>query len=157
MSASREDAGEAWISERLHVGCAIFYGEEGVFRAIDTVHDLAARYPLLEVSSDPWRFGQASLELRARGVTSSEFAQTDVRMIPASQRLRDAIVNQRLVLPPDSAFADTPRTRCNAHSRPRPATRPTRSHQPDRLDRPLTIALERVENRPAAARLIGWI
>jgi phage terminase large subunit-like protein len=76
-----------------------------VLRALETVRDLASRYAVQEVIADPWRWGQAALELEREGVCAVQFPQTDVRMVPASQRLRDAILEQRLVLPDDRRLA----------------------------------------------------
>ena len=46
---------------------------------------------LREVAYDPWRCGQAALELARERIPVVQFPQTDVRMCPASQRLRDAV------------------------------------------------------------------
>lgn len=96
----------AWVGERGDVGVAIHEGEEGVLRCIDTIRDLAARYAVQEVNYDPWRFGgQPALELERDGLVMVQFPQTDVRMVPASQRLREAVVERRLTLPDDRELA----------------------------------------------------
>jgi hypothetical protein len=88
----------AWVNERLHVGCAIFHGEGGVLECVDLVQELAGRYQLAELVYDPWRFGQAAQELAQRGIPVVEFPQTDQRMIPASNRLHEAITESRLLV-----------------------------------------------------------
>ena len=86
-------------------------------------------YNVRKLAFDPWRFAQASQELERQGMTVVEFAQTDVRMCPASQRLRDAIVEQRLVLPADQGARAARRRRDQAPQPPRLAPGP-----PDPLD-----------------------
>lgn len=152
------DTAVCWISERLHVGCAVFSGEDGVLRARDQIEDLAETYQLAEVAFDPWRAGQLAQELQRRGVRVSAFAQTDSRMIPASQALHRAIVEQRLVLPADEVLA--------AHASHAVARQSRRGW---RLDRPsrsaglnidaiiaLAMALDRLENQPQGLEVVGW-
>jgi hypothetical protein len=47
------------------------------------------------------RAGQIAQELEQRGIRVSYFPQHDARMIPASQRLYDAIIERRIVHPND--------------------------------------------------------
>src|SRR5918994_2404957 len=58
---------------------------------------------------DPWR-GQMAQEWEQRGITSVAFPQSDSRMIPACERLYDAVVHKRLVHPddPTSTHTSTP-------------------------------------------------
>ena len=108
------DTAVAWVSERLHVGCAVFSGEDGVLQARDKVEELAEPYTIAEVAFDPWRASQIAQELQQRGVRVSAFAQTDSRMIPASQALHRAVVERRVVLPADETLSAMPRTRSPA-------------------------------------------
>jgi phage terminase large subunit-like protein len=73
----------------------------------EVVRELAERYTIIECCFDPWRSGQIGQELEQRGIRVSAFPQHDARMIPASQRLYDAIIERRLVHPDDP--------RLNAH------------------------------------------
>jgi hypothetical protein len=87
----------------------------------------------------------------------AEFPMTDVRVCPASQRLREAIVERRLVLPADRQLADQA-----ARAIARSGRRGWRIDKPRRSDRidglhALLIALDRRDNRPAPAKLLGWI
>ena len=94
-----------WVNESLQVGVEIFHGEAGVLECLDAVRGLGARYTVVEVVFDPWRFGQAAQELAREGVTVVEFPQHDGRMIPASQRLHSAITERRITLPDDRELA----------------------------------------------------
>ena len=116
-----------------------------------------ANYNVRELAFDPWRFAQAAQELEREGMTVVEFAQTDARMCPTSQRLRDAIVEQRLVLPPDQALAQHAADAIMRHSRRGwRLDRPTRSITIDGVVA-LALALERTEDKPEPAELLGWL
>jgi hypothetical protein len=96
-------------------------------------------------------------ELAERGITASSYPQTDQRAIPASARLHDAIVRQKLVLPSDPELR---RHAANAVARSKP--RGWRIEAPDRSSNvdgvvALMMALDRFENQPQPARLVGWL
>jgi hypothetical protein len=98
-----------------------------------------------------------ALTLQRAGLTVSEFPMTDVRVCPASQRLREAVVERRVVLPPDRRLTDQA-----ARAIARSGRRGWRIDKPRRGDRidglhALLIALDRKENRPAPAKLLGWL
>lgn len=158
VGGERSHTAVVWVSESLHVGCAIFEGEEGVLRALEQVRELAGRFTIAEVIYDPWRFGQAALELeRELGLVVAQFPQTDVRMVPSSQRLREAIVEGRLTLPPDRTLALHAANAVQRHGR-----RGWRLERPDRSSPidgliALCMALDRAAQRVAPARLVGWI
>jgi phage terminase large subunit-like protein len=67
--------------------------------AKDVIRDLANTYTVREVMFDPWRAGQLAQELEQERVVVTAFPQTDSRMIPASDRLYRAVVEQRLTVP----------------------------------------------------------
>jgi phage terminase large subunit-like protein len=94
-----------WINEAGHVGCAIFHGDEGILRAVETIEWLAERYTIRSCAADPWRMQQAMLELDQRGIQTVKFPMSDSRAIPASQVVYQAIVERRLVLPDDPELA----------------------------------------------------
>jgi phage terminase large subunit-like protein len=78
-------------------------------------------------------------------------------VIPASARLRDAIVQHKLVLP------DNPELRqhaANAIARHKPRgwriEAPDRSSNVDGIVAPM-MALDRFENQPEPTRLLGWL
>lgn len=80
-------------------------------------------------------------------------------MVPASQRLRSAVVEGRITLPPDRRLAEHAAKAVQRHGR--------RGWRLDRASRSpddaidgliaLCMALERAENRPAPVRLLGWL
>lgn len=152
------DTAVVWISERLHVGCAVFSGEDGVLRARDQIEDLAEAFTIVEVSFDPWRASQIAQELQLRGVSVSAFPQTDSRMIPASQGLHRAVVEQRLTLPADETLASHA-----SHAVARQSRRGWRLDRPSRsaglnIDAliALAMALDRLEGQPSGLEVVGW-
>ena len=157
IGGERSDSAVVWINGSLHVGVEVLSGDRAVLEIADVVRELAERFRIAECAFDPWRAGQVGQELEQRGVRVSAFPQHDARMIPASQRLYDAIVERRLVHPNDP--------RLNAHvaaAVPRHGRRGWRIDKAARADKidgvvALAMALDRVENRPAPAKLIGWL
>ena len=86
-----------------------------------------------------------------------EFPQQDAGVVPASQRLYDAIVDRRIVLPDSPELAQHAADAIARHSR-----------RGWRIDRPnprveidgisaLMMALDRLENRPQPVELLGWL
>jgi phage terminase large subunit-like protein len=147
----------AWVNERLHVGCAIFHGEGGVLECVDLVQELAGRYQLAELVYDPWRFGQAAQELAQRGIPVVEFPQTDQRMIPASNRLHEAITESRLLVPDDPELRAHAANAVAKHSR-----------RGWRIDKPrkeihidaiiaLCMALEQTQQPAQELEFVGWL
>lgn len=106
-----------WINETKHVGCWIGHTDAAILQARDMVEDLAGRYTIRELSFDPWRSNQLAQELQERGIRVSAFPQTDARMIPASQRLYQAIVEHQLVLPAHAELAQHAADAVARHSR----------------------------------------
>jgi phage terminase large subunit-like protein len=146
-----------WINERHHVGCEIHRGDDAVLEIADCIRELARRYDVQEVALDPWRAAALGAELEREGLTVSTYPQQDARVIPASQRLYDAIVNEKIVLPDLPELAQHAAGAVAKHSR-----------RGWRIDRPnprveidgvtaLMMALDRLENRPAPVELLGWI
>jgi phage terminase large subunit-like protein len=105
VGAERSASAVAWVNEQLHADVAIYHGAGAILEVIEHVRSLAHCYAIRELAYDPWRFGQAALELEREGLQVVEFPQTDVRMIPASHRLHAAIVEHRITLPDDSELA----------------------------------------------------
>lgn len=157
VGGSRSTSAVVWINERRHVGCAIFHGDPGVLDCIDLIRELAGRYDVREVLYDPWRFGQGAQELERERITCTAWPQSDVRMVPASQRLYEAIVQRRLVLPDDEELRQHMANTIARHGR-----RGWRLDKPS-LDRPndaviaLCMAVEALENQPAPVELLAWL
>jgi phage terminase large subunit-like protein len=157
VGGERSSSAVVFLNERLDVGVEIFYGERGVFDCIDLVGELASRYDLVEVAFDPWRFAQASLELEERGIPTVRFDQTDQRMIPASQRLHEAIVEQRLTLPDHPELAQHAANTVARHGRRGwRIDKPSKGTHVDGIIA-LCMALERMENRPQPTEFLGWL
>jgi len=157
VGGERSASAVVWVNAGLHVGCAIYHGDAGVLECVQQVRELAGQYNVREVVFDPWRFGQAAQELERERITVLQFPQSDVRMIPASQRLHAAIVQQRLTLPNDPEFARHASDAIAKHSR-----------RGWRIDKPnsrsnndavvaLAMALERAEYQPEPVELLGWL
>ena len=121
------------------------------------IRPVAARYTILECAFDPWRAGQIGAELEQRGIRVSSFPQHDARMIPASQRLHDAIVEGRLTHPNDPKLNTHVAAAIARHGRR--GWRIDRAKWDDKIDGviALCMALDRLENRPEPAKLLGWL
>ena len=121
------------------------------------IAELAATYRVTECTFDPWRAGQIGQELEQRGIRTSAFPQHDARMIPASQRFYDAVVEGRLTHPDDP--------RLNAHVAATIARHGRRGWRVDKANRAdkidgviaMTMAVDRLEDRPQPTRLVGWL
>jgi len=121
------------------------------------VRELAEQYTIVEAAFDPWRAGQVGQELEQRGIRVSAFPQHDAPMIPASQRLYDAILEGRLVHPNDPRLKAHVAAAIARHSRR--GWRIDRAVWSNKIDAPvaLAMALDRIENQPEPATLIGWL
>jgi phage terminase large subunit-like protein len=157
VGGERSATAVAWLNEARHVGIAIFHGESGILEAAEAIRELAETYVIAEVTYDPMRAVQLGQELAERGITASSYPQTDVRAIPASARLHDAVVRQKLVLPDDPELR---RHSANAIAHHKP--RGWRIEAPDRSSNvdgvvALMMALDRFENQPEPVKLLGWL
>jgi phage terminase large subunit-like protein len=146
-----------WINEAKQVGTWIEYGDDAILTAVEKVRDLREDYVVEEFIFDPWRAKQAALELEREGVRCVELPQTDVRMCPASDRLRRAIIEQRITLPDDPELA-----RHAANAVQRQGRRGWRLDKPDRsspIDAmvALAMALERAEQPVPEVKVVAWV
>jgi phage terminase large subunit-like protein len=157
VGGERSATAVTWINPGLHVGCAIYHGDQGVLDAIDKTRELAGRFNVREVCFDPWRFSQGAQELEAEGITVTAFPQSDARMIPASDRLYRAIVEQRLTLPGNHELRAHAHAAVARHSRR--GWRIDKATRADNIDSiiALCMALEAAENQPAPVELLGWL
>lgn len=99
IGGERADSAAVWLNEQLQLGCEVLSGDRAVLEIAEVIRELAERFVIVECAFDPWRAGQIGQELEQRGIRVSAFPQHDARMIPASQRLYDAIVERRIVHP----------------------------------------------------------
>jgi phage terminase large subunit-like protein len=157
LGGTRSASAVVWMNEQHHVGCEIHRGDDAVLDIADCIRELARRYDVLEVALDPWRAAALGAELEREGLVVSTYPQQDSRVIPASQRLYDAFLNEKLVLPDLPELAQHAAGAVAKHSR-----------RGWRIDRPnprveidgvsaLLMALDRLENRPADVQLLGWL
>jgi phage terminase large subunit-like protein len=157
VGGGRSASAVVWQNEALQVGCAIYHGEGGVVDCLDCVRELAGEYQAVEVIYDPWRFGQAAQELEREGLHMVQFPQNMTRMIPASQRLHEAITSKRLTVPDHPELAQHAANAIARHSQ-----------RGWRIDKPgkeihidaiiaLAMALDSAETQPEPVRLLGWL
>lgn len=69
------------------------------------IRELAQRYEVMGVAYDPWSFTRSAQMLEGEGLFMVEHPMTNARMVPASQRLYEAIVGKRLRHDGDPALA----------------------------------------------------
>jgi phage terminase large subunit-like protein len=101
LGGNRALSSVAWCTEDLRVGTDSFRGEEGPLFCQARIEELAGTYSVQEVAADPWRAAPMLLELGQRGITVLDWPQSNERVCPASQRLRDLIVDGKLRHPGD--------------------------------------------------------
>jgi len=157
VGGTRAATAVVWCSSDLRVGCWIGHGDEAILEAVERVRDLAATFRVRELIYDPWRFGQAALELEREGMVVVAFPQTDARMVPASAALHEVIVHGRITLPDHHELAEHAANAVQRHSR-----RGWRLDSPSRganIDAivALAMAVERAQRREPAAQLVGWL
>jgi phage terminase large subunit-like protein len=78
-------------------------------------------------------------------------------MIPASQRLHDAITERRLTHPDDPKLNAHVAAAIARHGRR--GWRLDKANRSDKIDGciAMAMALDRIENQPEPAKLIGWL
>lgn len=160
VGGSRAATALVYVTDDLRVGVTTWTGEEAVICAEAALRELAERFVIREVAFDPWRFGAQAVALEGEGLRMVAFPQNASRMVPASERLSAAILEGRLRHPGDPVLdrhvaaavaKQTPRGAQIAHAGGR--------HTSNRIDAviALAMAVERAENQPEPARLIGWL
>ena len=96
-------------------------------------------------------------EWEQRGIPAVAFPQSDSRMIPACERLYDAIVHGQLVHPDDPDLNRHVHAAVARHSR-----RGWRLEKPDRSTNidaavALAMAIDRHAYQPVEVELLGWV
>jgi len=145
------------VNENLHVAVETWTGDDAVLEVAAYVAELAERFQIVEAVYDPWRAGQMAQEWEERGIPAVKFPQSDSRMIPACERLYDAVVHKRLVHPDDEDLNAHVHGAVAKHSR-----RGWRLEKPDRSTNidaavALAMAVEAHALQPAAVELVGWL
>jgi phage terminase large subunit-like protein len=136
-----------------------FEGNESVMQLPPAIRKLAETYRIQEVAYDPWRFQSEAIRLREDGVRVVEFPQSGSRMIPASEGLHAAVVEQRLR---HRGFPALDRHVAAAVARQAPGGRGWRLDKTDlaaQIDLvvALAMAVERASVKMAPVRLVGWL
>jgi phage terminase large subunit-like protein len=105
VGGSRSATAVCWLNSKLHVGCFVAEGEDGILAANEQVLRLAERFQIAEISFDPWRAGALARGWETRGLKTTVFPFSDSRVIPAASELYDAIVERRLTHDGDEVLA----------------------------------------------------
>lgn len=140
------------------MGVRTWEAEEAVIYAEAALRELAERYVIVEAAFDPWRFGVQALNLSKRGLRMVQFPQHDSRLVPAAKRRRSSNVGCAIPAIRCSMPTSAPRSRSRPHAA-RGSPHPGVRHTSNRIDAviALTMAVDRVENRPEPVRLVGWL
>jgi phage terminase large subunit-like protein len=157
VGGERSASAVVWVNAKHHVGADVFHGDQGVLECVDRIRDLAREYNVRELVYDPWRFTQGAQELEREGITVTAYPQSDARMCPSSQRLYDAVVQRRLVLPNHPELRQHAAAAIARHSRR--GWRIDKTNRSDNVDGvvALAMALDAAENQPAPVELVGWL
>jgi phage terminase large subunit-like protein len=157
IGGERSASAVVWATEDLRVGVDVFQGAEAVLRVRDRVRELAHRFTVRRVVFDPMRFEQAAMELQQERVRVEAFPQTHARMVPASERLYAAVIEQRLNHPNDPEL--------NRHVAATVAKQTERGWRVAKLDSrdqidavvAMAMAVEAAETAPRGPVLHGWL
>lgn len=151
------DSAVVRVDEDLNVGVKVIEGTGTAHEIEATVDDLARRYNVREVVADPWHVaGYLSEAWEQRGLLVVEYPQFDSRLVPGTDRLHRAVTEGRLTHPDDPAL--------NRHMEGSMLRDTRRGVRVDK--RPgqnndamiaLLMAVDRMEHKPAPARLLAWL
>jgi phage terminase large subunit-like protein len=104
LGGSRSASALVYMNERLHVGSAIFSGDDGPDHLLYELLELAKRFKVVEIVFDPIRSVVLQRILEQHGLKLTVFQQTDTRMCPASAALYEAIVKGKITHPNDETL-----------------------------------------------------
>jgi phage terminase large subunit-like protein len=158
VGGSRSATSVVWLNERLHVGCAVFEGEDGIFEANEQVMRLAEKFTVMEVNFDPWRAGALARGWELRGLKTTSFPWTDARVIPGASELYDAIVECRIVHSGDPAL-DRHMAAVVAKSTRR-GIRIDKANESDNIDAACALLMgfeAATAPAPEPTRILGWL
>ena len=71
----------------------------------DAIREACRDYTVVEVTADPYRWSRSIQVLQDEGINVTEFPQSPARMVPATQRFYDAVLNYQLQQSGDPAVA----------------------------------------------------
>ncbi len=96
IGGERSATALVWVTEDLRVGCKTWQGNDAVMHVAPALRELADRYVVRAVNYDAWRFQSEALQLQAERLPMVEFPQSHANMVPASEGLYAAIIEQRI-------------------------------------------------------------
>jgi phage terminase large subunit-like protein len=76
-----------------------------IFEVEDSIRDACRKYSVREIVCDPYRWGRTYEILEDEGLPIVEFPQSASRMVPATQRFYEAVVNQTITHTGDPRLA----------------------------------------------------
>ena len=151
------DTAIVWVDEQLHVGVEVLTGERAVADIDTIINELATTYRIREIVADPWHVAGALTQAwEQRGLAVVEFPQFDSRLIPASRRLFEAVVERRLVHPDDPKLNEHIAGSVAVQSRRGWRVGKAKGRNNDSVVA-LLMALDRAEHQPPQVRLLGWL
>jgi phage terminase large subunit-like protein len=157
IGGERAASAIAYTTEDLRVGVEVFEGDGAVLEVAGRIRDLAVRFEVAEVAFDPWRFQAPALELQQDGLPVVPFPQSNVRMVPASERLYSVVREGKLRHPNDQALnRHVARTIARKTER---GWRIDKTKSRDQIDAvvALAMAVDRATNRAEPAEVVGWL
>lgn len=157
VGGSRADSAIVCSTQDLRIKARTWQGDDAVLKVAEHLEQLAGLYDIREVAYDPWRFRSEALRLEDAGLMMVEFPQSTTRMVPASEKLYAAIVEERLIHPNDADL--------NAHVAHAVAKQTPRGWRLEKSSKSgnidavvaLAMAVDRCEQPAERTRLVGWI
>jgi phage terminase large subunit-like protein len=158
IGGNRSASAVAWLNSKLHVGIAIFEGEDSVFDAAEIVMRLAERFTVQELNYDPWRAAVIVKAFEQRRIKCTQWPWSDSRVIPAAGALYDAIVEGKITHPGDEEL-DRHMALVVGKSTRR-GLRVDKANESDQIDgaSALLMAFEAATApEPEPTRVLGWL
>jgi phage terminase large subunit-like protein len=158
IGGNRSASAVAWLNSRLHVGIAIFEGEDGIYGATETVLRLAEKFTIVSINYDPWRAAMMVKAFEQRGLKCTVWPWTDARVIPAASELYEAIVSGAIVHPGDEKL-DKHMAKVIGRSTRR-GLRIDKANESDQIDGASALLMaHEAATAPVApeTRILGWL
>jgi phage terminase large subunit-like protein len=158
VGGSRSATGVVWLNSKLHVGVAIFEGEDGIYGAMETVLRLAERFTIVSINYDPWRAAMMIKTFEQRGLKCTIWPWTDARVIPAASELYETITSGASTHDGDEDLARHMAAVIGKSARR--GLRIDKSGESDQIDgaSALLMAHESVTApQPEPTRVLGWL
>lgn len=158
IGGERAASAISYVTEDLRVGVEIFEGETAVLTVDRRLRELADTFDIREVAFDTWRFGgKPALDLQEHGLPMIPFPQSNIRMVPASERLYSAVKEGKLRHPNDPGL--------NRHVAKTVARETARGWRIDKLKSrdqidavvALAMAVDRATHKTRPTEILGWL